>query len=781
MKLKFSTIVTFIFFQVTTTWAQTQTQTIRGTIKDQDAQIPLFGATVRVIGTDPIQGAVSDMQGNFRIEAVALGRISLLVTYMGYEDKVIPDVLVTSAKEVILHLTLLESIEKLDAVVVIAQKSKDEVLNEMALVSARTFSVEETQRYAGALSDPARMVSAFAGVTGSAEGNNDIVVRGNSPRGIMWRLEGVEIPNPNHFANEGATGGPVNTLNSNILDNSDFFSGAFSPEYGNALSGVFDIRFKKGNNERREYAASASVLGVDFTAEGPFKEGYNGSYIANYRYSSLQLLSGLGILDFGGIPKYQDASFNAYLPINKKQFVSVFGLGGKSNIKVEEQDENGNNAFRGNMFADLGIMGVSHTYFFSDRLFIKNTLTGSGTLLKGVDEFTNESYDYYRYANTNMTRSTVRYAALVNFKINAKHKLEGGWIYSAMGFNMQADRFLHETQQLTNVLSDEGSTNVLQGYLSWKYRAGENWTLINGAHFLRFGLNGSQLIEPRMAAKWSFSKNQSLNFGFGLHSKVESVSTYLAKSTQDDGSVVIPNRNLTPTRAAHFVLGFDQMINPTTHLKVETYYQHLFDVPVEAAAGSTFSILNLNENYITERMINQGTGRNFGLEFTVEQYLNRGLYYLGTLSLYQSYFTPQDGIERQTAFNGNYVSNFLIGKEWKTRSTKADKIMFMNAKVSLIGGSPYTPIDLIASIAAREEIRDTDNPYSRRGDDIFFINYSIGTRKNKKNTTREFKIDITNVTNNQAKVNEYYVPSSESIIQSPQLPFIPNLVYSFKF
>jgi hypothetical protein len=331
--------------------------------------------------------------------------------------------LVTSAKEVILHVTLLESIEKLEAVVVTAQKSKDEVLNEMALVSARTFSVEETQRFAGALSDPARMVSAFAGVTGSAEGNNDIVVRGNSPRGIMWRLEGVEIPNPNHFANEGATGGPVNTLNSNIMDNSDFFSGAFSPEYGNALSGVFDIRFKKGNNERREFAASASVLGVDFTAEGPFKSGYNGSYIANYRYSSLQLLSGLGILDFGGIPKYQDASFNAYLPINKKQFASVFGLGGKSNIEVDEQDENGNNAFRGNMFADLGILGASHTYFFNDRLFIKNTLTGSSTLLKGIDEYTNESYEYYRYANTHMTRSTVRYASLINFKINAQHKL----------------------------------------------------------------------------------------------------------------------------------------------------------------------------------------------------------------------------------------------------------------------------------------------------------------------------------------------------------------------
>ena len=132
--------------------------------------------------------------------------------------------------------------------------------------------MKKRKRYAGAIDDPARMVSAFAGVNGNAEGDNDIVVRGNSPRGILWRLEGVEIPNPNHFASEGATGGPINALNSNMLGNSDFYTGAFAPEYGNALSGVFDMKLRNGNNEQREYSATLSVLGTDLTAEGPFKE-----------------------------------------------------------------------------------------------------------------------------------------------------------------------------------------------------------------------------------------------------------------------------------------------------------------------------------------------------------------------------------------------------------------------------------------------------------------------------------------------------------------------------
>lgn len=322
-------LVLDLMLYTTTQVSAQNTQTVRGRLIDQDAQTPLIGVTIQVLGSSPIIGSSTDTNGAFKLTNVPLGRISLLATYIGYEDRVIPNVLVSSGKEVVLEISLLESVENLDAVVVAATQ-KSEVLNEMALISARTFSVEETKRYAGALSDPARMVSGFAGVTGNAEGNNDIVVRGNSPRGILWRLEGVEIPNPNHFANEGATGGPINALNSNMLDNSDFYSGAFAPEYGNALSGVFDMRFKKGNNETREYTAGASVFGIDFAAEGPFAEGYRGSYIANYRYSSLQLIADLGFMEFGGIPKYQDASFNVALPLGKNDYLTTFGLGGIS-------------------------------------------------------------------------------------------------------------------------------------------------------------------------------------------------------------------------------------------------------------------------------------------------------------------------------------------------------------------------------------------------------------------------------------------------------------------
>jgi hypothetical protein len=763
-------------------FSQQMTQTVRGQILDQDAKSPLIGATVQVVGTDPILGAVTDLDGNFRITNVPVGRASLFVTYIGYEDRVIPNIQVNSAKEVLLNIDLVESIDKLDEVVVTAKKDKSEVLNEMALVSARSFSVEETQRYAGAINDPARMVSAFAGVNGDAQGNNDIVVRGNSSKGILWKLEGVEIPNPNHFANEGATGGPVNALNSNMLDNSDFFTGAFSPEYGNALSGVFDIKFKKGNNEQREYTTSLGVFGVDFTAEGPFKQGYNGSYIANYRYSSLQLLSDAGILDFNGVPKYQDGSFNIALPIGKKHYMTMFGLGGISNISQTETDEENEDIVlsRGDFGARLGVVGVNHTYFINDNVFVRNSVALS---LSGQTSNydMNEDTGFRDVEDIDLNKNSIRVASTLNYKLNAKNKFETGIIYSRLGYNAKVDLYNYENKAMDTWLDDKGNTGTLQAFGSWKLRFNEAWTMTSGVHYFLFALNNTQSVEPRVGLKYDLNSKQAFTAGFGLHSRLEPVSAYLAKQTQEDGSLLQPNKNLRTTKAAHYVVGFNQVLNQSTHLKLEAYYQQLYDVPVEKDPSSSFSMINSSGAFVNESLVNEGTGRNYGVELTLEQYLNRGFYYMSTVSLYKSLYTAQDGVERASAFDGNYIVNVIGGKEFKVGSTNKNRVLFVNAKAALIGGQRYSPIDLEASRELGTEVRDDANPFSVKGDDVFFVNLAIGTRKNRKKTTSEFKIDVTNVTNNQALVNEYYVAGTGNIVKSYQLAMLPNIVYTLKF
>ena len=313
-------------------------QTVRGVIIDTDTKIPLIGATIIIEGTDPLMGTIAGLDGNFRFEGVPVGRYNIRITYVGYEPFITSEVLVGSGKEVVLNIELKESFLSLDEVVVRASSNKDKPVNSMAMVSARTFSVEETSRYAGGLDDPARLAAAFAGVTTTQTTSNAIIIRGNSPRGVLWRFEGVDIPAAFHFPNVDFIGGGGFTVLSNqMLRNSDFFTGAFPAEYGNASSGVFDIKMRTGNSEKREYTAGISLIGTDFSAEGPFVKGGNATYLFNYRYSTLGLLGPL--MNFPNLPTYQDLSFKFDFPTKNAGKFSFWGLGADDiNIKTEETD-----------------------------------------------------------------------------------------------------------------------------------------------------------------------------------------------------------------------------------------------------------------------------------------------------------------------------------------------------------------------------------------------------------------------------------------------------------
>lgn len=758
-------------------------QTIRGTIADQDSQMPLIGATVVVVGSDPILGAATDYDGNFRIDNVPIGRVTLKVTSIGYEDKTIPNLLISSAKEEVLNINLLESVNTLDEIVIKATVPQGEALNEMAIISAHTFSVEETQRYAGSFDDPARLVSAFAGVAANAEGNNDIIVRGNSPKGILWRLEGIAIPNPNHFAGEGSTGGPINALSSKMLSNSDFFTGAFAPEYGDATSGVFDMKLKNGNNENREYTAAISTLGLDMTAEGPLQPGGRSSYIANYRYSALDLLDRAGVVDFGGVPRYQDLSFKVRLPINNQHNITAFGLGGSSSIDTEETDENNEELITGkfNGKNKLGVFGLTHTFQMNDNMYLKSAIAATGTENSFRFAIPDDANRFYFVEDGSISKSSLIGTTAFNYKLNAKHKLEAGIIYTHLGFNMKVDDWDYDVDGLRNDLSDEGNSSTIQTYASWKYRLSEQLTMINGIHYLHFTLNNNYSIEPRVALKWQMNDRQSFNAGIGIHSKLDVISTYLAKNYVDDGSFTQPNKDLEITKAAHFVLGYDHQLTSNTHLKVETYYQHLYDVPVEDSELTAFSMLNQTEGYTSRQLVNDGTGKNYGVEFTAERYLHNGLYYMSTLSLFCSLYTTKSGEERKSAFDNNYVANLIGGKEFSVGRASKNKVFFMNTKLALIGGQRYSPIDLEASIEANRQITDELNPYSKKGDDIFRADFSIGLRRNKARTTTELKLDVQNVLNNQTVLGEYYIRASRAVYESKQLGLLPTLSYKISF
>lgn len=762
-------------------FSQNVTQTIRGTVIDADSRMPLPGANIVILNSD--KGATTDGEGTFRIENVPVGRVNLMVTFIGYENRSLPNQLVNSSSELVLKVELTEALNTLDEVVVTDGTDKAQPLDEMALVSARTFSVEETKRYAGAIDDPARMVSSFAGVTNDPEGNNDIIVRGNSPRGILWRLEGVEIPNPNHFSDEGGTGGPINALNSAMLGNSDFYTGAFAPQYGNALSAVFDMNLRTGNNQKRGYSFQASTLGLDLTAEGPFSKNYNGSYLANYRYSSLALLDAAGIVDFDGVPRYQDACFKVVLPINSKHSISVFGLGGISGITTEETPEDDENTIlaKADMVSKMGATGLSHTYLMNKRVYLRTSLTLSGTGAEFYYEKEDGNGGFYDDYTENFIKQQVSATSILHYKMSAKDKLKVGFTYNHLGYKMHSKNFNDDRDRLETLLSTDGSSASMQAFVEMKHRFNERLSIVGGAHYLQFLLNNSYSVEPRLAAEWRMNEKQTFTLGAGLHSKMESVAIYLVRQPQDDGSFTTPNTELGLGKAAHFVAGYGHRVGPNTNLKVEAYYQHLYNVPVENDPTSYVSILNSTSGYTTKSLVNKGTGTNYGTEITLERYFNRGFYYMGTVSLYKSLYAAMDGVERNSAFDGNYVVNGLVGKEWSMGKAEKNRVFFANTKIALIGGKPYTPVDMNQSIAENTTVLDDAHPYSAKGQDIFKWDLALGMRRNHKNITTEWKIDVQNVTNNQAILYSYYESTTKQIDHGYQLPMFPTISYRVTF
>ncbi|MCD6063812.1 MAG: hypothetical protein K0R82_1723, partial [Flavipsychrobacter sp.] len=352
------------------------TQLVKGTVVDKETKIPLIGVAVSVTDVQPAVGGVTNNDGEFVISSVPVGKHTIQVNYISYGSMTIPNVLVTSGKEVVLHLELEESSQKMAEVVVTGRK---EHINEMAILSAKTFDVQETERYAGSRADPARMASNFAGVLGADDSRNDIVIRGNSPQGLLWRLEEIDIPNPNHFAVPGTTGGPVSMLNNKTLANSDFFTGAFPAEYGNSIAGVFDLKMRNGNKDRHEFTGQFGFLGTELAAEGPISKTSGSSYLVTYRYSTLKLFEGLNIkIGTNSVPNYQDAAVKLNFPLGKKANLAFFGIGGLSKIDLivsnltEPAEELYGESDRDQYFySNTGIAGASFSYIISSSAYTK--------------------------------------------------------------------------------------------------------------------------------------------------------------------------------------------------------------------------------------------------------------------------------------------------------------------------------------------------------------------------------------------------------------------------
>lgn len=751
------------------------TQTIRGRVSDNLTEVSLPGAAISVISASPVLGAATDINGDFRIANVPLGRHSIKVTMLGYEELVMPNLLLESGKELVLNIRLTEKLTHLKEVEITAGgANRSEAINELSVISARQFTVEETKRYAGAFNDPGRMALSFAGVTSNMDGNNEIVVRGNSPRGMLWRMEGVEIPNPNHFSNQGTAGGAISMLSSSMMANSDFLTGAFSADYGNAASGVFDIRLRKGNNEKREYAFQAGIIGTDLALEGPFSKNKKASYLANYRYSSLGLLQKIGFNIVGdAIPVFQDLSFNINLPTEKAGNFTVFGIGGLSHIKEEYRGVS--TVYKGKYNTNLGVGGLTYTYLISPKTWIKSAVAYT-TWGSRYNETANDTAENFRHQliDEKFENRAIRTAVTLNQKISNRINLRTGFTYSSLGFNVFNEHYDDKTQLMRRNLDQSGNTGMMQSYANFMFRPAEKWTLNAGLHHLRLHLNGAESWEPRVAVKWNPAGTHVFTAGAGQHSRIEDITVYFAR----DNSGASPNHDLGLSKARHFVMGYETMLAPNLHFKTEVYYQHLFDVPVSADTLDSYSLINHNGGFTTTKVDNKGTGRNFGAEFTVEKYFSKSWYFLLTTSLYDSRYRGSDGVLRHTAYNGHYAGSFLAGKEFRLAERKT---LSMNVRVISGGGRRYSPLMLAESMEQGRGVYDESRAFEVRTPDYLRADLGISYIVNKSKSTRTWKIDIQNVTNRQNVYQSFYNADAGREEIATQAGIIPTISYKVEF
>lgn len=783
-------------------FGQSLKHTIRGVVTDADSKRPLVGVNIVVDSEEFFIGTTTNLQGEYRLDEVPIGRHTIKFSYLGYEAGTAANVVLKSGKETILNFDLTESTIELDEMVVIGKREKGKALNEMSLVSSRSVSLEETERYAGSFNDPSRLLSNYAGVTNTQEGSNDIIVRGNSPKYVQWRLEGTDITVPNHFGDQNNVSGGISALNNNLLATSDFHTGAFSAEFGNVLSGVYDVRLRNGNDEKFESIFGFGLLGTDLTFEGPLRAGSGASFLVNYRYSTATILDQLGLLDVGGVPKFQDAAFKINLPTKKIGDFSIHGLGGLSVFEFTDVlpslwDTPGDAGLAHDTEEDfikdahLLNVGLSHRINIGDRAYLKSTASYSSNgiadevyLRKTTGELPGSKTLNWQ---SDLKESTYRFSSTYNYKLNARHKFQAGVKINNFNFDYNQSQLDPDGIDRIQLTDFQDQVNNIQSFLNWKYRIGDHLTLVYGLHNNNVLFNKQSTIENRLALNWSPSAGNIVSFAYGEHSEMESIHHYFAREENEQGVTEFVNKDLGLLKARHYVLGYKKRLSEVLMANVNLYYQGLYNLPVASSTNSHFATINEGLEYQFIDLVNEGKGQNYGVEFTLERFFSKQYYFLINASLYESNYTALDRVERSTSFNGKYLANVLAGKEFPKWGKKRNQTFSIDTKLFFGGGRPVILLlrdanGILAVNPSANQYWDYENAYLNKLEDVYSVTVSLTYQFDRQKTTHELYLNLDNISNAQANLNEFYDENADDGLgYITQFGFFPNLIYKVYF
>ena len=754
-------LLTFLLFFliITVTIGQNLSGNIRGKVNDAFTQVPVVGVEVLLLNQEDVLPVKTNAYGEFRLDNIPVGRHELGFQRQGYNDRVLTNILVTSSSDKVLTVELEPLAYQMDEVVLVPMQDKGQPNNAMAQISALSFDIEETRRYAGGLDDPVRLAANFPGVMPNGFiSDNMVSIRGNSPRGLGYRVEGIDIPNPTHFSRIGSAGGSFTIFSNQVLANSDFFTSAFPAEYGNATAGVFDIKFRNGDTEDRHYTLQAGILGVDFATEGPFKEGSRASYLLNYRFASWGLIN--RFIPQINIPSYSDLAFKLNFPTQKAGTISVFGMGGISNrpkpaVMDSSLWEADLDRFENLLGSDMGVVGITHAITLSEKTLWRSAAAASYSFLRDNKNYLDEQLEFQTRDINEYRRLPLTLTSSVQHTFSPRHINKSGLIFTYSQHEYFRQRFDYVNNQPFTLSNASESTALLQAYTQSRFSLSPQWSLIAGVHAQHFFLNQRTAVEPRVSLRYQFLPRHSLSAGFGMHSRVEHFATYFTQIQGMDGNYQLPNSELDFIRARHYVLAYQGLLSDHLRLRVEAYYQELFQVPVEVEG--TYSVVNIDELNQLRVLTNTGTGRNVGVDIGLERYLFSGFYFMLNTSIFDSRYTDNEDRTHNTAFNNNYKANFLLGKEFKTGMNKGrEKLLGFNLTFSTLGGVRYTPIDLEASRLARETVLDETRPFEMQEDPLYILDFTFTRKRIRPNWTGTWAIQVKNMLQSAPAVYREY-------------------------
>ena len=765
--------------------AQTTTadQTIRGQVCDVASGEPMIGVTITV-ENGTTMATVSDIDGNFVIQHVPVGRHSVRATYIGYEPVLLKEQLVTSGKELVLNLKMTESLTNLQEVVIKPRVNKQQPLNEMAQVGARMFSVEEATRYAGGMADPARTASMFAGVaTGGA--TNGISIHGNSPQMLQWRIEGIEVNNPNHFADITEAGGGVFTsLNGTVLANSDFMTGAMPAGYGNALSGAFDMKMRVGNNTKHEHAIQVGTLGVDFASEGPLTKNSKASYLINYRYSFLEIAKKLHAINMEKETlDYQDLSFKVNVPTTHAGTFAVWFTGLFDRFENDVPDV----ADRKTLWDSNDSWstqkswagGLTHTYRFRSGGTLTSNIAYTGAYQKlGINDYNEQMQQMPDMLGRSLSWNVI-ISTQHKHKFSSRYTMQNGFEHRHMDFCTWMDYIKVVGGPLYRVFESNGSTGLTRLYTNHKIALSQRLSTVAGINVMWFNLNNQVLVEPRISFQYKTSASSTLSIAYAMNSRKEAIDTYFVLNTNSQEPNV--NKDLGLTRSHHISASFAQRLGENAMLKIEPYWQWLFDVPVEQ--GTTYSVINHNLFYQDRALVNKGAGRNYGIDLTLERYLKDGLYGMFTATLFKSEYRDAQGEWHHTRHDRGYITNILGGKEWMVGKSRKN-VFGINGRLTLMGGDRYTPMvagttyEEVAQRPDRTIPQDGANPFSAQMNMNVGYAFSVKYTINKHHSAHHFILEYLQMRSFQGQT--FDIHTHELVDQFTSLTF-PNIAYRLEF